>query len=80
MTTVTVKIPDHLAAKLTAERVARQQLEAFLVGAVEAWLRRRQGSSEPSASWDGAFENSSADFVERLIEDNRELFEELAKR
>lgn len=80
MATLTVELPDHLATEIAAESSAREQLDAFLVGAVEAWLRRRRGSDETSASWDGAFTSNATDFVERLIDDNRELFEELARR
>ena len=80
MATLTVELPDHLATELAAENSAREQLDAFVVGAVEAWLRRRRGSAEASASWEGAFKSDASDFVEQLIDDNRELFEELARR
>ena len=31
-------------------------------------------------AWGGAFESSAVEFADRLIDDNRELFEELANR
>jgi hypothetical protein len=80
MATLTVELPDRLATEIAAQSSAREQLNAFVVGAVEAWLRRRRGSTEESGSWDGAFKNDAADFVERLIENNWDLFEELARR
>ncbi len=78
MTTLTFELPDRLAAKLAAEGGPRERIEAFLVGAVEAWLRRKRRADEPA--WSGAFEESAADFVDQLIADNCELFEELAGR
>ena len=80
MATLTLELPDRLATKLAAEGDARERLEAFLVGAVEAWLRRRRDGDRPSRSWDGAFEETAVDFVDQLIDDNRELFEEFAGR
>ncbi len=80
MATLTIELPDHLATEIATESSARKQLDAFLVGAVEAWLHRRRSSAEESASWDGAFKSTAMDFVKQLIDDNRELFEELARR
>ena len=80
MATITVELPDRLVARLATVAGARQRLESFLVGAVEVWLRRQQDVGEDAATWSGAFENSAVDFVDQLIDDNRELFEELARR
>ena len=80
MATLTVELPDHLATELAAENSAREQLDAFVAGAVEAWLRLRRGSAEASASWHGAFTSDATDIVEQVIDDNRELFEELGRR
>lgn len=80
MATLTVELPDQLATQLATDDGAQEQLKAFLVGAVEAWLRRQREISEDSPSWSGAFEKSAVDFADQLIEDNRELFEELARR
>ena len=80
MATITVELPDRLAARLATEAGARQRLESFLVGAIEVWLRRQQNAAGGAPTWSGAFENSAVDFVDQLIDDNRELFEELARR
>ncbi len=80
MTTLTFELPDRLAARLAGESDARDRLEAFLVGAVEAWLRRKQKAESLTPSWDDAFGNTAVDFVDQLIDDNHELFEELAGR
>ena len=72
---------DFLAAELASSNVSEDCLNSFLVGAVEAWLRRRSVADELApASWEGTFEDSAVAFVDQLIEDNQELFEELAKR
>ena len=80
MATLKVEVPDRLAAKLAAEAGVQQHLEAFLIGAVEAWLRRQGTAGGESSSWSGAFEASAVDFVDQLVDENHELFEELARR
>ncbi len=80
MATLKVEVPDRLAAKLAAEAGVQQHLEAFLIGAVEAWLRRQGAAGGESSSWSGAFEASAVDFVDQLVDENHELFEELAGR
>jgi len=80
MATLKVEVPDRLAVKLAAEAGAQEHLQAFLLGAVEAWLRRQGTTGGPSPSWDGAFETSAVDFVDQLVDENHELFEELARR
>ena len=83
MTTMTITLPDEVAAQLEAQHISRQQLEAFVVTAVQAWLTRRQGSQEAphiaqERPWSEAFQDSAIDFVDQLIGENTALFEELA--
>lgn len=78
--TLTVELPDQLAEELAENQVNVNDLNAFVVGAVEAWLRRRKASQSETSSWSGTFRQSAVAFVDELIEDNRELFEELARR
>ena len=80
MATLKVEVPDRLAAKLAAEAGAQEHLQAFLVGAVEAWLRRQATAEGELSSWAGAFETTALDFVDQLVDENQELFEELARR
>ncbi len=80
MATLKVEVPDRLAAKLAAEAGVQDHLEAFLIGAVEAWLRRQGTAGGESPSWNGAFEKPAVDFVDQLVDENHELFEELARR
>ncbi len=81
MSTITLELPDHLTAELAASKIPVERLQAFLVSAVEGLLRRHQATvRDPGATpWTGAFEDRSMPFVRQLIEDNQELFEELAR-
>lgn len=81
MSTLTIELPDRLATELAKSKAPREQLSSFLVGAVETWLKWRGGAFEPpAATWARAFEEGSTDFVDQLIDDNKALFEELARR
>jgi hypothetical protein len=84
MTTITITLPDEVTAQLEAQHISQQQLEAFVVTAVQAWLNRRQVSQETQhivqeRPWSEAFQDSAIDFVDQLIDENRALFEELAR-
>ena len=83
MTTMTITLPDEVAAQLEAQHISRQQLDAFVVTAVQAWLTRRQVNQEAQhiaqeRPWSEAFQDSAIDFVDQLIDENTALFEELA--
>jgi len=83
MDTITIKLPEDVAAQLKAERISKKQLDSFLVAAVQAWLMRREAAgSRPRVAtrpWAEAFRNSAVVFVDQLIDENRALFEELAQ-
>jgi hypothetical protein len=84
MTTMTITLPDEVAVQLEAQHISQQQLEAFVVIAVQAWLNRRQVSQEgqhivQERPWSEAFQASAIDFVDQLIDENKALFEELAR-
>jgi hypothetical protein len=84
MTTITVKLPEEVAAQLETEHISKEQLDSFLVAAVKAWLMRRQAaeSARPEVkerSWSEAFRDGAMAFVDQLIDENQALFEELAR-
>lgn len=84
MTTITITLPDEVAAQIEAKHISQQQLDAFVVIAVKAWLNRRQASQEAQNSvqerpWSEAFQDSAIDFVDQLIDENKALFEALAR-
>ena len=84
MTTITSTLPDEVAAQLEAKHISQQQLDAFVVTAVKAWLKRHQASQNAQTivkerPWSEAFQDSAVDFVDQLIDENKALFEELAR-
>jgi hypothetical protein len=84
MVTITIHLPDEVAAQIKAQHISQQQLDAFIVTAVQAWLNRRQVSQDVQHSvqerpWSEAFQDRAVDFVDQLIDENRALFEELSR-
>jgi hypothetical protein len=84
MTTITITLPDEVAAQLEAKHISQQQLDAFVVTAVKVWLNRHQGHQNAQnivkeRPWSEAFQDSAVDFVDQLIDENKALFEELAR-
>ena len=84
MNTITVRLPEDIAAQLETERINEEQLGSFIVAALEAWLMRRQAASTSRAEvakrpWSEAFRGNAVAFVDQLIDENQALFEELAK-
>jgi hypothetical protein len=84
MVNITIRLPEDVAAELEAGRVSEEQLDAFLAAAVKAWLARRQATQREGAEaekppWSEAFQDSAVAFVDQLIDENRALFEELAR-
>ena len=84
MTTITITLPDEVATQIAAEHISQAQLDAFVVIAVKAWLNRRQVSMDvphvdKARPWSEAFRDSADEFVDQLIDENKALFEELAR-
>ena len=84
MATITITLPDEVAAQLEAQHISQQQLDVFVVTVVKAWLNRSQVSQEAQhivaeRPWSEAFQNSAINFVDQLIDENKALFEELAR-
>ena len=84
MTTITITLPDEVAAQIEAKHISQQQLDAFVATAVKAWLKRHQVSQDAQnivneRPCSEAFQDSAVDFVDQLIDENKALFEELAR-
>ena len=84
MVTMTINLPDAVAAQIEAQHISQQQLDAVVVAAVQAWWNRQQVSQDVQHSvqerpWSEAFQDSAVDFVDQLIDENRALFETLAR-
>jgi len=84
MMTITINLPDAVAAQIEAQHISQKQLDAFVVIAVQAWLNRRQVSKDvqhrvQERPWSEAFQDSAVDFVDQLIDEDKALFEALAR-
>ena len=80
MDTITVRLPEVIAAQLEAERISEEDLNTFLIAAVKVWLMRYERlPKETRPPWSEAFQESAVAFADQLIDENRALFEELAQ-
>ena len=84
ITTMTITLPDEVATQIKAEHISQEQLDTFVVAAVKAWLRHRQVSKDmqhivQERPWSEAFQDSADDFMDRLIDENKVLFETMAR-
>ncbi|OGO42594.1 MAG: hypothetical protein A2Z04_03300 [Chloroflexi bacterium RBG_16_57_9] len=81
MQTLTIELPEPLAEEIYDRNISNEQVYSFIVQAVELWLR--SGLATPQESENNGvpsrFGKSAVPFVEQLINENRELFERLAR-
>lgn len=81
MDRMTIELPESVTQELDNRRIPEPQVRAFVVQVVEAWLRVKD---QPEASNNESrpqsrFAESAVPFAERLVRENRQLFEQLAK-
>ena len=74
---VTLELPETIARQLEAQHVSEQELHTVIIAALEIWLSERANLRGQRT---GRFAPSAVPFAKRLIERNRSLFEELARR
>jgi len=84
MTTVTITLPDEVATQIKAEHISQEQLDMFVVAAVKAWLHHRRANKDTQhigqkRPWSESFQDSADDFIDQLIDENKALFETLAR-
>jgi hypothetical protein len=72
--TLTIEIPETLTEQLRARAIPEKEAEAVAIAAIEIWLAQK-----PPVNGN-RFSESAVPFVQRLIAQNRELFEKLAQR
>lgn len=72
--TLTIELPDSLIAQLNERQIPEAEMKAVAVAALEIWLAQQHSTNG------GRFTESAVPFVRRLIAENRELFDALAKR
>ena len=80
MGTITIEVPEPLAQQIAAQRVSLDELQAIFQASVELWLVERDRQQADLGKDARLFQDSAIPFARRLIAQNRELFEELARR
>ncbi len=80
MDRITIELPESVTQELDHRHISDQQVREFVVQAVEAWLRvKDQGEEEKkNPKSKSRFAESAIPFAERLVRENRAIFEQLA--
>jgi len=71
--TLSIKLPEKLANEFSARQISENDIQKVVVATLEIWLKQ---NDSPNRS---RFGESAVPFVYRLITQNRELFETLAR-
>jgi len=82
MSTLTIELPETLSQVVRTRNVPVEEVQAVAVIAVENWLRIRSdrvAKGHGQGKGRSRFRASAVPFVEKLIQENRELFEQLAR-
>ncbi len=74
MTTLTIEFPDGLAQQLQTQGVSQDQLKQAIVRFVQLYLNEYAANPSKHSGL-----TNGADFANRIIANNRKLFEELAR-
>lgn len=79
--TVTIELPESVAQELDQRHISSHQVRAFVIEVVEAWLRVQstESTSDVANNQASRFAGAAVPFAEKLVRENRELFERLAK-
>ena len=80
MTTITLELPDTLAQQLRQGHVDDKEIQTVAVAAIEFWLANSEQLAALAARSGGRFTESGTLFARHLIQQNRALFESLARR
>jgi len=71
---LTIDLPNSLFEQLCERQISEEELKSVAVAAIEIWLAQQHSTNG------GRLTESAVPFVRRLIAENRELFQALAKR
>jgi hypothetical protein len=81
MTTLTIKLPEKLTTELKDRHIADEAVHEFVVRAIEFWLQSDvspEAEQSPNAR-SSPFSESAVPYIDKLIAENRSLFERLAR-
>lgn len=81
MSTLIIELPERLTDEINRHNISKEQVYRFIVQAIEVWLRTApEAMSEGDAhETRSRFSESAVPFIEKLIQENRQLFERLAE-
>jgi len=78
--TMTIELPESVAQELDQRHISNLQVRAFVIEVVEAWLRIQSREQDTdSLNREPRFNQSAVLFAEKIVRENRDLFEQLAK-
>ncbi len=77
MERLTIELPESISQELDTRQITPNQLNTFVVEAIDTWLRVQ--SEDPRPASPSRFSKSATNFAEKLVRENRELFERLAQ-
>ncbi len=75
MTAVTIDLPELLAQQIEEQGISQAQLQRIILRFVELYVSNKPAAKTERQPW-----TNGAEFAGRLLTNNRELFEELAKQ
>lgn len=81
MSTLTIELPQTLLETIQDQNVPFEEVQAVIVKAVDEWLQSRSaaGKADEQDAKRSRFATSATPFTEKLIRENRDLFERLAQ-
>jgi hypothetical protein len=72
--TLTIELPDSLVEQFRERQIPEEEMKAVAIAALEIWLAQQHSTNG------GRFTESAGPFVRRLIAENHDLFDALARR
>jgi len=83
MSQITLDLPEDIAAEIVGRHISEDEVYHVALRAIREWLDQRVEvstlDSEAASMPASRFAESAIPFANRLIEENRTLFERLAK-
>jgi hypothetical protein len=81
MSTLTIELPEVLTETIMVRRIPVEEVQSFVVEAIEGWLYTRPEYAKGDGDQENRsrFRESAVLFADRLINENRALFDRLAQ-
>ena len=83
MSQIRLDLPEDIAAEIEGQHISEEEVYHVVLRAIRDWLDQRAEVStlapEEAGTSFSRFAESAIPYVDRLIEENRTLFERLAK-